>query len=130
MAGDVLNPGDWTWLPATRQAGQVVTKNRLWGTDVALVWLPARGTTVRVTADQVESLERSATSVGPAELVYVAAAARFGGGGVSRVGAICGGDDGVRGGDDGVRGGDDGVRRGMAGLAGLSDVLILILQWQ
>jgi len=55
----------------------VVTRSRLWGTEVVEVWLPAQGTTVRVTVDQVESLERSATSVGPADLVYVAAAARI-----------------------------------------------------
>lgn len=52
------------WLPATRQAGQVVTKSHLWGTGVVEVWLPAQGTTIRVTADQVESLERSRASVG------------------------------------------------------------------
>ncbi len=69
-----MDSGDWAWLPTTRQAVQIVTTVRLWGTEVVEVWLPAQGTTVRVTADQVESLERSATSVGPAELVYVAAA--------------------------------------------------------
>jgi len=40
-----MNVGDWAWLPASRQAGQVVAKSRLWGTEVVDVWLPAQGTT-------------------------------------------------------------------------------------
>jgi len=74
---DTVIPGGWVWLPATRQAGQVVTKSRLWGTEVVDVCLPAQGTTVRVTTDQVESLERSARNVTPDDLVYIAAAARI-----------------------------------------------------
>lgn len=72
-----MNVGDWIWLPATWQAGLVVTTSRLWGTNLVEVWLPARGTTFRVTADQVQSLEHAATRMCPANLVYTAAAVRI-----------------------------------------------------
>jgi superfamily II DNA or RNA helicase len=72
-----LDLSEWIWLPATRQAGQIVGRSALWGTDAVEVWLPAQGMTVRLTADQVESLDGAAKNIGSAELVYVTAAARI-----------------------------------------------------
>ena len=72
-----IDRGDWTWLKSAHQIGQVVGKGRLWGTEVVDIWLPVQGTMVRVTADQVESLGRSAMGVGPDDIVYIAAAARI-----------------------------------------------------
>ena len=68
--------GDWAWSAEHQEPCRLVELNRLWGQGTALVWLPERDATVRLSADALKSFS-DPTSSSPERITYIAAAARI-----------------------------------------------------
>ena len=68
--------GDWAWSVEHEQPCQLVEINRLWGQGTALVWLPERDATVRLSEDALRSFEHPSNAA-PERIAYVTAAARI-----------------------------------------------------
>jgi hypothetical protein len=69
-----MNSG-WYYSPDHGQLCQVIEAQTLCGETTCRVWLPGRGSVVRIPASRLQSLESAGTG-SPDDIVYVAAAAR------------------------------------------------------
>ena len=68
--------GDWAWSTAHEEPCRIVEASRLWGHGTALVWLPERDATVRLSEDALRSFEDPGNAT-PARMAYIASAARI-----------------------------------------------------
>ncbi|HIP71420.1 MAG TPA: helicase, partial [Anaerolineae bacterium] len=67
--------GDWVWIEAKQQAGQVLNQQTVWGETVYRVWFPDQEQVLRVPAMQLRPLA-AATVLSATAIRYRAAAAR------------------------------------------------------
>jgi superfamily II DNA or RNA helicase len=70
-----LNVGQWAWSLSHQQAAKVIEATVLWGSGYYRIWLSQSDSVVKVSADQLQPLKDN-SSISPAYIAYVAAAAR------------------------------------------------------
>jgi len=70
-----IDANNWYFNPDYGQICQVIGFQTLWDLMTCRVWLPGRGSVVRIPASRLKSLESAGTG-SPNHIAYVAAAAR------------------------------------------------------
>lgn len=70
-----IDAKNWYFSPDHGQVCQVTESQTLWGETSCRVWLPGRGSVVRIPASRLKSLESAGIS-SPDHIPYVTAAAR------------------------------------------------------
>ena len=69
--------GEWAWIDGGRDACQIVEHSELWGRSVVEVWVPSKGTVIRLQSDRLRELEDGGTESPGHDISFTAAAARI-----------------------------------------------------
>lgn len=69
--------GEWAWIAGGRDACRIVDRTTLWGRTVCDVWVPAKGTVLRLTEDRLRRLDEPSSGHPLDEITFLAAAARI-----------------------------------------------------
>ena len=69
--------GEWAWIKGGRDACRIVDHSTLWDRSVVDVWVPSKGTVIRLSSDRLRALGDDGTESPVHEITFIAAAARI-----------------------------------------------------